>query len=97
MRSRTDRIHRYVLRYVRNRTDGGTAGCQRGALDAIHPRGHVKSILDPSFRYTASVNTDLAKTFARIRRNQQQQEKGAVQPPPEALSKVTSIVRKTSR
>lgn len=28
----------------------------------------MKSILDPSFRYTSSVNTDVAKTFARIRR-----------------------------
>jgi hypothetical protein len=31
--------------------------------------GQVKSILDPSFRYTASFNTDLRKTFARIRRD----------------------------
>lgn len=30
----------------------------------------MKSILDPSFRYTSSVNTDIAKTFARIRREQ---------------------------
>lgn len=28
----------------------------------------MKSILDPSFRYTSSANTDLRKTFARIRR-----------------------------
>jgi hypothetical protein len=28
----------------------------------------MKSILDPSFRYTPSVSTDLRKTFARIRR-----------------------------
>ena len=37
----------------------------------------MKSILDPSFRYTKSVETDLRKTFARIRRelrNQQQQQ-----------------------
>jgi hypothetical protein len=36
----------------------------------------MKSILDPSFRYTASVETDLRKTFARIRRDlrKQQQE-----------------------
>jgi hypothetical protein len=33
----------------------------------------VKSILDQSFRYTNSVNTDLRKTFARIRREQRQQ------------------------
>jgi hypothetical protein len=28
----------------------------------------MKSILDPSFRYTPSAGTDLRKTFARIRR-----------------------------
>jgi hypothetical protein len=35
----------------------------------------MKSILDPSFHYTKSVETDLRKTFARIRgelRDQQQ-------------------------
>jgi hypothetical protein len=31
----------------------------------------MKSILDPEFKYTSSVNTDIAKTFARIRREQQ--------------------------
>lgn len=28
----------------------------------------MKSILDPSFRYIKSVDTDLKKTFARVRR-----------------------------
>ena len=28
----------------------------------------MKSILDPTFRYTPSVQTDIRKTFARIRR-----------------------------
>ena len=28
----------------------------------------MKSILDPSFRYTPSTHTDLRKTFARLRR-----------------------------
>jgi hypothetical protein len=28
----------------------------------------MKSILDPSFRYTPSAGTDLRKTFARVRR-----------------------------
>jgi len=28
----------------------------------------MKSILDPSFRYTNSVDTNLRKTFARVRR-----------------------------
>jgi hypothetical protein len=30
----------------------------------------MKSILDPTFRYTPSTHTDIAKTFARIRREQ---------------------------
>jgi hypothetical protein len=30
----------------------------------------MKSILDPTFRYTSSANTDVAKTFARVRREQ---------------------------
>ena len=37
----------------------------------------MKSILDPSFRYTKSVETDLRKTFARIRRELRKQS----QPP----------------
>jgi len=35
----------------------------------------MKSILDPSFRYTNSVETDLRKTFAKIRRDLRQQER----------------------
>jgi len=34
---------------------------------------HVKSILDGSFRYTPSNETDLRKTFAKIRREQRLQ------------------------
>jgi hypothetical protein len=30
----------------------------------------MKSILDPSFRYTPSFNTDLSKTFARLKREE---------------------------
>ncbi len=30
----------------------------------------MKSVLDPAFRYTKSIDTDLRKTFARIRREQ---------------------------
>jgi hypothetical protein len=32
----------------------------------------MKSILDPSFRYHSSVDTDLRKTFARLRKEQRQ-------------------------
>lgn len=31
----------------------------------------MKSILDRSFRYTSSAQTDVRKTFARVRREQQ--------------------------
>ena len=34
----------------------------------------MKSILDPTFRYTPSVQTDVRKTFARIRRELRAQE-----------------------
>jgi hypothetical protein len=50
--------------------------------------GPMKSILDPSFRYTKSVETDLRKTFARVRRElrKQQQEQSVVRA--EAVRKV---------
>jgi hypothetical protein len=35
----------------------------------------MKSILDPTFRYTSSAATDLRKTFARIRREQRKAAK----------------------
>jgi hypothetical protein len=34
-----------------------------------------KSILDPTFRYTSSANTDLRKTFARVKRELRAQVK----------------------
>ena len=45
----------------------------------------VKSILDRSFRYTSSVETDLRKTFARIRREQRTQQKQTAQADAAAL------------
>jgi hypothetical protein len=39
--------------------------------------GQMKSILDPSFRYTKSVETDLRKTFARVRRELRKQNQEA--------------------
>jgi hypothetical protein len=38
-------------------------------------RSHMKSILDHSFRYTSSAETDLKKTFARIRKEQRLRER----------------------
>lgn len=40
------------------------------------PKGHP-SLLGAGFRYTPAVHTDLAKTFARIREQQEKQAKPA--------------------
>jgi uncharacterized protein (DUF2342 family) len=63
--------------------------------DAI-VEGHVKSILDPSFRYVPSCDTDLRETFARIRRDHREEAERAVQATPGVLGNVSSIVRKTA-
>ena len=53
----------------------------------------MKSILDPTFRYTSSANTDLRKTFARIRRETRRQTQGTARDTPEATPNVTPIFR----
>jgi hypothetical protein len=35
----------------------------------------MKSILDPKFRYTSSVDTDLRRTFARVRREREREQR----------------------
>jgi hypothetical protein len=40
----------------------------------------MKSILDRSFRYVPSTQTDLRKTFARIRREKQQLKQARLSP-----------------
>ena len=57
----------------------------------------MKSILDPSFRYTASFNTDLQKTFARIRRDHRNDVERAVSQTAGASVKVLSMVGKAAR
>ena len=54
----------------------------------------MKSILDPSFRYTASFNTDLSKTFARVRRDHLKDAEISIQGTAEAIAKVSPIVRR---
>jgi hypothetical protein len=51
----------------------------------------VKSILDRSFRYTSSVETDLRKTFARVRREQRAQQQVRAQADAEALAKIRPL------
>ena len=57
----------------------------------------MKSILDRTFRYTPSFETDLRKTFARIERERQlaeQPDRASRRRPP--LANVSSIVRKSA-
>ncbi len=42
----------------------------------------MKSILDPTFRYTPSASTDLRKTFARVRREMRKQTRPEVEGDP---------------
>jgi hypothetical protein len=46
------------------------ASCDIRINRTLKREGHMKSILDRSFRYTPSATTDLRKTFARLRRQQ---------------------------
>jgi len=54
----------------------------------------MKSILDPAFRYNPSFDTDLKKTFARIRREGRKNVERAEQMTANAPVKVASLVRK---
>lgn len=51
----------------------------------------MKSIFDRSFHYTSSVETDLKKTFARIRRQMKEQDQARVLNEAEQLAKVSPI------
>lgn len=54
----------------------------------------MKSILDPTFRYTSSANTDLRKTFARIRRETRRQAQATSgRDENDSVKKVTPIFR----
>ena len=51
----------------------------------------MKSILDRSFQYTPSAQTDLKKTFARIRREQRAHEAANDRPSAQANLKVSPL------
>jgi hypothetical protein len=51
----------------------------------------MKSILDRSFRYTSSAQTDVRKTFARIRRELRSCEQAQARADAEAKLKVSPI------
>jgi hypothetical protein len=51
----------------------------------------MKSIFDRSFRYTSSAETDLRKTFARVRRRIREEEELRTIAEVEAKAKVSPI------
>lgn len=53
----------------------------------------MKSILDPAFRYTSSANTDIRKTFARVRREMRRQAQPNGQQDADDSVKVTPLFR----
>ncbi|HEY1327451.1 MAG TPA: hypothetical protein VGI14_10965 [Casimicrobiaceae bacterium] len=53
----------------------------------------MKSILDPAFRYTSSANTDIRKTFARVRREMRRQAQTNERQDVDSAVKVTPIFR----
>jgi hypothetical protein len=53
----------------------------------------MKSILDPTFNYTPAANTDLRKTFARVRRELRKQTRIDA----ESSAKVSPIFERQSR
>ena len=57
----------------------------------------MKSILDRSFRYSPSFDTDLKRTFARIRREQSRKATLASQGAAPTLLNIATIVRKATR
>lgn len=52
----------------------------------------MKSLLDPTFRYVPSSQTDIRKTFARVRREMRQRERPAAAEAP-SLPRVTPLFR----
>jgi hypothetical protein len=51
----------------------------------------MKSVLDRSFQYTPAVETDLKKTFARVRRQLKEEQKERLRAEAEAKIKVSPI------
>jgi hypothetical protein len=49
--------------------------------------------LDPSFKYIKAVETDLKKTFARVRREQREQAEAEAQAKAEQSTKVAQLRR----
>ena len=52
--------------------------------------GRVKSLLDPTFKYVPSVETDIRKTFARVRR-EARRGTPAIPPPHDHAGKIALL------
>ena len=94
MRARRVRAARQAIGIVLQRHEGDSDGrstrvayCVAIALPA---GGHVKSLLDPTFKYVPSAETDIRKTFARVRRETHQLE-GSAPMPLEGSRKITHL------
>ena len=74
----------------------GRSVCNCGVIHSASAlEAKMKSILDPSFRYTKSVETDLRKTFARVRRELRKHQQDQSTASAELTRKVLSFhVRK---
>ncbi|MGB3427735.1 MAG: hypothetical protein WBA53_06110 [Burkholderiaceae bacterium] len=55
----------------------------------------MKTIFDPTFRYTANFSTDLKKTFTRIRRTHRAELEKATPAPAANLANDSSIARRS--
>jgi hypothetical protein len=53
----------------------------------------MKSILDATFKYTPASHTNIAKTFARIRKEQREQAEAEAQAKAEQATKVAQLRR----
>ena len=53
----------------------------------------MKSILNSSFRYTSSAETDLRKTFARVRRKMREEEEQRAMVQAEFKAKVSPLIK----
>lgn len=53
----------------------------------------MKSILNSSFRYTSSAETDLRKTFARVRRKMREEEEQHAIAQAEFKAKVSPLLK----
>jgi hypothetical protein len=51
----------------------------------------VKSLLDPTFRYVPSSQTDIRKTFARVRREMRQRDRSTADPDATPRPRVTLL------